>query len=219
MIRVIIANEPQSFDRTVRQPGLVAIAELVGETSTHVRKGPKRKAIAATREDISGKAFPPFWRKALPDMLTSYKRLCAYLGLYIEHGTGNSSIDHMVPKSRAWDRVYEWSNYRLACGLMNSRKSSMESILDPCEIEEGWFAIEFVAYQVKPADHLPATIAQQVWNTITQLALNDEECCKARGAYIEGYLDVGIPLSHVEERSPFIARELRRQGHLRPPDA
>ena len=32
----------------------------------------------------------------------------------------DASVDHFVPKSRRWDLVYEWSNYRLACTTMNS---------------------------------------------------------------------------------------------------
>ena len=50
----------------------------------------------------------------------------------------------MVAKSMRWDQVYEWANYRLACSLMNARKDAIASVLDPFEIEDGWFALELV---------------------------------------------------------------------------
>ena len=48
MIRVDLAPEPPDFDRRVRQPGLHALAEMVGEVAP-VRTGPKREKIAERR--------------------------------------------------------------------------------------------------------------------------------------------------------------------------
>ena len=56
----------------------------------------------------------------------------------------------MVARSMRWDQVYEWRNYRLACSLMNARKGAVASVLDPFEIEDGWFAIEFVVTRHAP---------------------------------------------------------------------
>jgi 5-methylcytosine-specific restriction endonuclease McrA len=148
MIPVVLAPEPLNFDQTVRQPGLDAIREMVGEVAIATRPGRKRNKIATSREDIPSDKFPPFWRGSLDDMLTAYRRLCAYSCMYIERVTGNASVDHMFPKSETWDQVYEWKNYRLACGLMNSRKNDARDVLDPFEIQDGWFALEFTGYQV-----------------------------------------------------------------------
>jgi 5-methylcytosine-specific restriction endonuclease McrA len=129
MIRVHLAPEPSTFDAEVRQPGLNALAELVGEPS-RVRTGPKRPKIADRREDIRSKDFPTYWREALPDLLTAYHRICAYTALYIHRITGAQSVDHMAAKSSHWRDVYEWNNYRLACARVNSRKG-VKSPLDP----------------------------------------------------------------------------------------
>jgi hypothetical protein len=206
------------FDARVKQRGLDAIAELVGETPSRSRPGPKRQKVAERREDIRPDAFPPFWRDVLPDMLESYHRLCSYLSLYIERATGSPSVDHVVPKSLAWDRVYEWSNYRLACQLINSRKGAIASVLDPFAVQDGWFALELFAYQVIPGEGATGALEVAVSETITKLGLNLPECCDARREYVEAYKATEITLPYLERRAPFIARELRRQGKLRPGD-
>jgi hypothetical protein len=72
MIPVEPAPEPQDFDRKVRQPGLGAIAESVGELPTIKRRGPRRKKVADYREDIPSESFLPFWRAALDDMMAPF---------------------------------------------------------------------------------------------------------------------------------------------------
>lgn len=151
-------------------------------------------------------------------MLASYDRLCAYLALHIEPATGNPSVDHVIPKSKAWDRVYEWSNYRLASARINAKKNDIHHVLDPFEIEDGLFAIEFVEFQVKPGPEAGGQLAS-VLQTIETLGLNMPECCAARRAYVVDYEAGEISLSYMERRAPFVAREMRRQGLLLAPDS
>ena len=208
------APAPPDFDARVRKPGLDAIAELVGETPTTRRRGRKRKKVAETRDQIPAEYLPPLWRDVLPEMLKSYNRLCAYLALYIEHATGSPSVDHVVPKSKAWDKVYEWSNYRLACVLVNSKKNNFDIVLDPFEIEDGFFALELFDFQVKLGASAVGELEAKVADTIEKLGLNLPDCCKARQEYFENYKRQQIKLDYLERRAPFIARELRRQGRL-----
>jgi 5-methylcytosine-specific restriction endonuclease McrA len=217
MIRVTPAPEPPHFDQQVRMPGLGAIAELVGERPAKRRPGRRRNKIADRREDIPAKEFPPFWREALPDLAAAYRRICAYSCLYIEPVTGSATVDHMAAVSLRWDRVYEWDNYRLACGRMNSRKGNIESILDPFQVEDDWFALELVGYQVVPGPGTTGEVLGRVEATIRLLGLNDEVCRETRAEYAERYLNGDIRLEYLERRAPFVARELRRQGKLRLP--
>lgn len=218
MIPVRPAPEPPGFEERVRLPGLDAIAELVGEAPTRRRPGPKRKKIAETRSAIPPEAYPPFWRAALPEMLDSYGRLCAYLALYIDYGTGSPTVDHVLPKSRAWDQVYEWSNYRLAAQLINAKKNDLGLVLDPFAMQPGLFAMEFVAFQVKPGAAAVGELREQVDRTIEVLGLNMADCCAARREYVLNYElgpgHGGIDLSYLERRAPFVAQELRHQGRL-----
>jgi hypothetical protein len=214
MIPVRPAPEPPDFDEKVRQPGLSAIAELVGEPPVIKRRGPRRKKVAERREDIASENFPPFWREALDDMMLAYSRICAYTAMYIEKVTGTGTIDHMIPRSVDWRHVYEWGNYRLACALINSRKNDAIYVLDPFQVKTGWFELDLVRFLVKPAESLPPLIENRVDRTITQLKLNEIDCRAAREGYAVDYRNGDLPLAFLSRRAPFIALELRRQRRL-----
>jgi hypothetical protein len=77
MIRVACAPEPGTFSTKVRDPGLRAIAEMVGETPprSHGRRFAK---IARLRQEIPADKFPSYWAEALDDLMSAYKCICAY---------------------------------------------------------------------------------------------------------------------------------------------
>ena len=170
------------------------------------------------RDAIPASEFPPYWREVLPELLTGYGRICSYLCLYIPSGTGAPSVDHMVAKSTRWDQVYEWRNYRLACSLMNARKGVIASVLDPFEIEHGWFALELVDFHVVPGEGTPDDMVADVQGTIERLRLNDLICREARAEYAESYWDGQIRIDYLTRHAPFVARELRLQDRLREDD-
>lgn len=143
-----------------------------------------------------------------------YHRICFYSSLYIHPVTGARSVYHMVAKSRRWDEVYEWANYRLTCSLMNARKDAIASVLDPFEIEDGWFALELAGFQVVSGAGLAGDDLAAVEDTIQSLQLNDLMCCKARAEYAEKYWDKQIRLAYLTSHAPFVERELRRRGRL-----
>ena len=62
--------------------------------------------------------------------------------------TGWKTVEHFKPKDLHPGLAYDWDNYRLVCGLLNSRKRVNETILDPFEIEDGWFLLHFPSLQV-----------------------------------------------------------------------
>jgi hypothetical protein len=215
MIPVEPAPEPPDFDSKVRQPGLSAIAELVGEPPKIKRRGPRRRKIANHREEIPSDSFPPFWRAALGDMMRAYHRICAYMAIYIEEITGAGTVDHMIPRSVEWSHVYEWDNYRLACSLMNSRKNDAIAVLDPFRVRDGWFELDLVGFQVKPSDALSPHIRERVDRTIARLRLNDKDCRDARERYAMAYWNRDISYGFLSRRAPFVALELTRLNRLR----
>ena len=216
MIKVTPAPEPATFDAVVRQPGLRSIAEKVGEKPSR-RGGRRFSKMADRREDIPAESFHPYWTEALDDLMTAYNRICAYSCFRIHPVTGSRTVDHMAAKSKAWDQVYEWMNYRLACSLVNARKNTFGDVLDPFLIEDDWFELELVGFQVKPARHLNGETRAQVQATIDRLRLNDFTASRERDAI--NYWENGVPFKILMEESPFVARELRRQGRLLPGDA
>ncbi len=211
MIRVTLAEEPAEFHMKVRVPGLRAIAEMVGERPLP-SSGIKRAKKANHREEIASKNFPTYWREVLDELMDRYDRICAYSCFRIHPVTGGRSVDHMIAKSKRWDCVYEWSNYRLASARLNSRKRDFEDVLDPFEINDNWFCLELVGFQVIPSAELDTRTSVQVRDTIDRLGLNDFRQDRERDA--ENYWQKKVSLCMLAEESPFVARELRRQGRL-----
>ncbi len=193
MIRVGPQPEPTDFDVTVRQPGLRALEE--------------------NREKL-----PAHWRRCLDDLHAAYRGICAYACIYIDQATGARSVDHFVAKSSDRQLTYEWSNYRLACSLINSRKGTFDNVLDPFEIEDGWFELEFSALQIVPNSELDSGLQQRAQDTIDRLGLHTKECRDARAEYFNNYIQRHIDFYYLEQKSPFVAKEMRRQDLVRKED-
>ncbi len=213
MIGVTPAPEPKTFDARVRQPGGIAIAELVGERPVK-RKG-RYRAIATRREDLKGSDFPPLWRLAADDLLAGYGRICAYACIYIPHLVGSATTDHFAPKSQRWDRVYEWSNYRLACALLNGLKGDFADVMDPFDVQAGMFALDLTLKPivVPGPSATPATLPL-IQATIDRLRLDGNDYREAVNHYYELYSTGEMPMALVERWAPFLAAEMRRQGKL-----
>lgn len=217
MIPVALAPVPSEFNAKVREPGLRAIAEMVGKPSPYPRTaGKKHSKVADQEQDIPADSFPPYWREVLPEMLVAYERRCAYLAMYIHHATGSPTVDHVAPKSYAWTQVYEWANYRLCAAIINSKKGALLTLVDPCEIGPDWFALNLNTLHVERGASAP----QAEWARIdaTLPILNHRLCIQEREEYVRCYRlgpgAGGFDLAHLTDRAPFIAGELRRQGQL-----
>lgn len=186
MIKVEPRPEPDSFDAQVRKPG--------------------QKALDEGRDPL-----PTHWRRCLAQLWTAYDGICAYSCFFIPRVVGASTVEHFAPKSGKRELAYEWSNYRLVCALLNSRKRDFADVLDPFEIEDGWFELEFLFMQVRPAESLTDVIRKQVEETIQRLKLNDQECTAERARWYEDWRKGEITAAYMERHAPFIYREAVRQ--------
>lgn len=229
MIHVDRQPEPRSsefdFDREVRQPGLSALAELTGQPPTISRRGPRIQQRAERIEDLTHEQLRdyPYWTRALDALHEAYRGICAYSCFYLEPISG-PTVDHFVALARAEARqAYEWDNYRLACSLMNACKNAFPDVLDPFLIEDGWFALNMATFKVEPSTGLDPTLRQRVRDTISRLKLDSREVSAVHRKWFESYWRPRnparpLPLWFLEERAPFLAREMRRQGRVRPED-
>ena len=215
MMPVTPADEPSEFPAKVRDPGLRAIAEMVGERPKR-RSGRAFTKIADRREDIPAASFPDYWTKCLDELLQAYNHICAYSCFRIHPVTGAASVDHFAPKSRTWNKVYEWNNYRLAAARLNSRKNNFEDLVDPFEVQPGWFHLDLVSFQVFPNSELNKTLRIQIDATITRLGLNDFRREREQDAQV--YWDHDVTLKILRLESPFVAFELERQKRLNTDD-
>jgi uncharacterized protein (TIGR02646 family) len=192
--------EPPDFDARVRKPA----REWLAQKGLPAR-GPAPKDVE----------LPPYWRACLDDLHRAYGGVCAYVSVYIEKVTGSRSVDHFIAKSTAIEDAYEWPNYRLACGIMNSRKRDFADVLDPFEIAEGTFELDLVSGKISPGAALDADQRQKAQDTIDRLGLDDRECRDLRTKYFTAYLEGYISAHYLERHCPFVWREVSRQKAFR----
>jgi uncharacterized protein (TIGR02646 family) len=184
--------EPNDFNEKVRVPG-----------ADFLRTNPKPDSWRSKE----------YWRRSLEDLHKAYNGICSYCAHWIPCDTGAATVDHFIPKSRAPQLAYEWSNFRLAASKMNSRKRDYQDVLDPFTLEANSFILEFPSLIIKPNPVLNNERKSKASKTIARLKLNtNESSVKARFHWLMCYCDGEITFEHLEKNAPFIATELIRQG-------
>lgn len=199
MIPVDPQPEPANFEQDVRQKGLAYL---------------KEKGIPLDRPLPPKTAIHPYWRDCLDDLYQSYWGTCAYLAVFFERFTGGASVDHFVAKSARADLAYEWSNYRLACSTMNSRKWTYDDVLDPFEVGKDWFYVELVSGHIYANPDLTKRTRRRVDHTITRLGLDDYGNREMRAGHYQDYRAGFYTSEFLRKRSPFVWYEAQRQGLL-----
>ena len=235
MIRVVPAPEPPEFDNNVRRPGHRSVYEMCGQTPpvAHRRAGgpafkqrtrpdpeDRARTVPITRpEELPPSALHECWREAIPDLRKAYGHLCAYSAVRII-AECDATVDHMVPKAKDWRLAYEWSNLRLSLPRFNACKGDHCDVIDPFEVQEGWFAVELVTGTIHPGEaaRQDPELRARVESTVRRLQLNGGELPEARLERIRQYRAEEVRLAYFERHSPFLAAELRRQGRLNPGD-
>ena len=190
MIHVNACAEPPDFAANVRAPG-----------QAFLRMTPR-----PTRQDYQTRQY---WRACLQQLHNAYGQVCAYSSIWIPTGY---TVDHFRPKGRYPNLAYEWSNYRLALDLVNNNKSDSEAVLDPFVVQNGWFNLDKASLWVQPEPTLPAVIRTRVQSSIDVLKLNHYRLVNIRFQILRGFIDGKQRLDSIEEKYPFIAAEIKRQG-------
>ncbi|MEM9544029.1 MAG: hypothetical protein AAGA60_31660, partial [Cyanobacteria bacterium P01_E01_bin.42] len=108
--------------------------------------------------------------------------------------------------------AYEWSNFRLSCLKMNSRKRDFLDVLDPFTLPLNCFILEFPSLVVKPNPTLSDNLKEEAIATIARLKLNqDDDCIQGRQEWLIPYCQQEYPLTFLRKKAPFIVYELERQ--------
>lgn len=199
MIPVTAQPEPADFDVKVRKKGLAYLA---------------RKGFSLNQPFPPKTEIKPYWRDCLSDLHRSYGGVCAYLCVFFERVTGSGSVDHFIAKSANAGLAYEWSNYRLACSTMNSRKREYADVLDPFELTERMFRLDLVTGHIYPNPNLDQTTRDAVKETIQRLGLDDALCRELRTDWYQYHLRGDISSTYLEQKSPFVWYEAKLQGLL-----
>ena len=188
MIPVSPQPEPLDFDKKVRKPGNEFL-----------------KIHPANTTDI-----PPYWHNIEKELWTAYNGICSYFSIYFEIVDGASSVDHFIPKSKAKELAYEWSNYRLAC-LGANRQKNLKQVLDPFNVEKDSFFINFVDGEIYVSAEKDATYRDLCEKTITNLNLNCAALKSMRMKHFSNYINKEVSLQYLKTHSPLVYNEIIRQ--------
>lgn len=192
MIPVTPQPAPRNFNANVRTPGLAFLASYPNPTKEdYKRRGSK------------------IWRRALDDLYTTYGKVCAYSAEWVTKK--DRSVDHFVSRKVNKMLAFEWTNFRLASKLLNEYKGSF-AVIDPFEVKENWFTIDFDLNLVLPHPDLDNPLVTQIEETIRILKLNEIILQTKRTNWIDAYYRGRTGLNGLRKRAPFLVHELERQG-------
>ena len=113
-----------------------------------------------------------FWSSFRDDLREGFQRRCGYRAMHLEDG----SIDHFL----SWDKTratlpnlaYEWDNFRFITSSLNSSKKNRDDqLLDPFEIEDGWFEVDIPSFILRITSRLPLPLRAKAEFTLRHLKL------------------------------------------------
>lgn len=193
MLPVKLQPQPPNFEVRVGKPG--------------------RDFIAATPAPTARQwANHDYWTRTLPELHALYGEICAYSCHWIP-AVGGRSVEHFKPKDKHPADAYDWANYRLVFQLLNGCKGTSEDVVDPFDVQPGWFVIKFPSLLVALGDGLDEPLSVLLQTTIVKLRLNDnDKCLKDRQSWLKEYCLGRASLEGLEGKAPFLASEIRRQG-------
>ena len=191
MIRFDPVPEPAEFDKKVRKRGNNWL-----------------------RSHSSGARPPGYWSEFKQQLREGFHELCGYSATYVPPGGGE--VDHYISIKEDPSLAYEWSNYRHSLPLMNCwkghRRPHEPRVLDPYEVEDGWFEIHLPSLQLIVTDDLPAHLRERAEHTLKRLGLRDHETViQQRWEWYELYLKGDLNLEGLRRVAPLIARAVEKQ--------
>lgn len=186
MIHFDLSPEPAHFDEMVRQPGLQWLEAHPGS------ERPK-----------------PYWNVVKPGLADAFGQLCGYSAMFEPVGT----VDHYLSIKNHRTQAYEWGNYRFSSGWINSSKQNADqTVLDPFEVEDGWFEILLPSLQLKLSDTIPEAHRAKAEYTLHRLHLRDDErVIRQRREWYRMYQDGELNIEGLRKKAPLIARAIERK--------
>ncbi|WP_420239454.1 hypothetical protein ACOBR2_07770 [Telmatobacter bradus] len=160
----------------------------------------------------SSKSRPPaHWNKVKSELKKGFDDLCAYAAMYVSN---DGTVDHYLSCNTHRDLVYVWDNYRFASGEMNSCKQNADdSILDPYEVEQGWFEILLPSLQMRVTEAVPEDFRKRAKYTLKRLKLeNGAQVIRWRRSWYAMYESGELTLQGLQRVAPLIAEAVKKES-------
>ena len=145
-----------------------------------------------------------YWTPFKPALAQGFGDCCAYSAMYEPVGT----VDHFVSWDQDRSMAYEWGNYRYCAAWVNASKSKMPvaELLDPFEIEDGWFELLLPSLQLRVSEAVPDELRERAEHMLDRLHLRDDErVVRQRREWYGMYQSGELSLDGLEKKAPLIA--------------
>ena len=150
-----------------------------------------------------------YWTPFKAALARGFRDLCAYSAMYEPVGT----VDHYISCHEDRSKAYEWANYRYCAAWINSSKgrTPAANLLDPFEIEDGWFELLLPSLQLRVSDTIPDEFRGRAEYVLNRLHLRDDErVMRQRSAWYSLYQCGELNPGGLEKRAPLIAAAIAK---------
>jgi len=147
--------------------------------------------------------FPALWCKYQPQLAEGFHDRCGWWAMRIADG----AVDHYLSKKFHRDRAYDWDNYRYISTSVNSSKRNHDaSILDPFEIQPGWFEVHLPSMLLLRTSIVPREFQAKADFTIEELRLvRGNKVRRNRLGWYESYKNSHITDLGLAAYAPLVA--------------
>ena len=150
-----------------------------------------------------------YWTPFKGTLARGFGDLCAYSAMYESVGT----VDHFVSCHEDRSKAYEWENYRYCAGWTNASKGNTPAaeLLDPFEIEDGWFELHLPSLQLRVSNTIPDEFRERAEFVLNRLhLLDDERVMRPRNEWYRMYRCGELSLDGLRKKAPLIAAAIDR---------
>jgi len=188
MIAVPRVPEPATFGAKVRKPG-----------KQWLKANPTAKRPS------------PLWVPFTGVLAAGFRNRCGYAAMLDPTG---GTVDHYLSFTNHSELAYEWSNYRFASATLNSiKRSADDAVLDPYEVEDGWFEIILPSLQMRVTDAVPPALRGKAEHKLKRLRLRDGERVVAwRQSWYALYESGELGIEGLRQVAPLLADAVERAG-------
>lgn len=161
------------------------------------------------KDNQKAKRPKALWAPYTKDLAEGFSNLCGYAAMFDPTG---GTVDHYLSFKNHPKKAFDWSNYRFASGTLNSSKRNADdAVLDPFEVQGGWFEIELPSMQMRVTDAVPAAFRAKAAYTLKRLGLRDgERVIRWRRSWYALYEKGDLTLDGLRQMAPLIATAVEK---------
>jgi len=176
---------PPLFDQDCRKPGLTWL-----------------------RANRTSKKFPSHWRNFQPDLADGFHNLCGWWAMRIADG----AVDHYLSKENHRRLTYSCPPPPPPPPTVNSsKKKHDDKVLDPFEVQAGWFEVLLPSLQLVRTALVPPLLHAKADFTLKKLKLaTGPKVRRNRKGWYEDHRDRGLPMPLLEEYAPLVADAVKK---------